>query len=272
MADLLEPEKQAVQDFWERASCGEDLYLAGIRKEDYRAQAGRRYELEPYIERFAAFGEARGRKVLEIGVGLGADHQRFAEAGAILTGIDLSERAVEHARRRLELFELESELFSADAEALPFAENSFDLVYSWGVLHHSPNTPKAVREVYRVLAPGGIARVMIYHKWSLVGYMLWVRYGVLRLRPWTSLKQIYANHLESPGTKAYTVPEARRLFVGFRQVEIETVLTHSDLLESGAGQRHRGFSLALAKRLWPRALLRRVARGHGLFMLITAVK
>jgi ubiquinone/menaquinone biosynthesis C-methylase UbiE len=210
--------------------------------------------------------------VLEIGVGLGADHQLFAQAGARLAGIDLTGRAVEHARRRLALFGLESDLRVADAESLPFAGDSFDLVYSWGVLHHSPDTPRAIDEAWRVLRNGGHARVMIYHKHSLVGYMLWVRYALLAGRPLRSLGDIYSHHLESPGTKAYTVDEARRLFHRFSDVKISTVLTHGDLLESDAGQRHRGWLLSIAKRLWPRALLRSLLPGHGLFMLIDAKK
>jgi hypothetical protein len=113
---------------------------------------------------------------------------------------------------------------------------------------------------------------MIYHTWSLVGYMLWVRYALLGLRPWMSLAAIYARYLESPGTKAYSVAGARRLFGAFSAVEIQTQLTHGDLLESAAGQRHRGAFLSLARRIWPRAALRRFAAGHGLFMLICATK
>lgn len=76
---------------------------------------------------------------------------------------------------------------------------------------------------------------MIYHKHSLVGYMLWLRYGLLTGRPLRPLSDIYANHLESPGTKAYTVDEARTLFRTIAEVRISTVLTHGDLLESNAG-------------------------------------
>ena len=269
---LVRDDKQAVHDFWERAACGEELYLHGVDRQGYVEQARHRYELEPYIEQFAAFQSAQGQRVLEIGVGLGADHQRFAEAGAHLVGIDLTERAVAHARCRLELFGLSSRLEQGDAENLSFEDASFDLVYSWGVIHHSPNTPRAVAEIHRVLKPGGTARMMIYHTWSLVGYMLWVRYALLGLRPWMSLADIYARYLESPGTKAYSVAGARRLFAAFRTVEIQTQLTHGDLLESAAGQRHRGMFLALARRIWPRALLRRFAAGQGLFMLISATK
>ena len=113
---------------------------------------------------------------------------------------------------------------------------------------------------------------MIYHKYALVGYMLWVRYALLTGKPWRSLADIYASHLESPGTKAYTVEEARDLFRRFTGVRISTVLTHGDLLESDAGQRHRGWLLSFAKWFWPRRILRWVLPGHGLFMLIEATK
>jgi ubiquinone/menaquinone biosynthesis C-methylase UbiE len=270
--DTMDSGKRAVQEFWDRAACGEELYLANQQREGYSAQARRRYELEPVIVQFAEFEAAAGQRVLEIGVGLGADHQRYAEAGARLWGIDLTERAVAHTRRRLTLFGLDSALSTGDAEHLPFPADEFDSVYSWGVLHHSPDTPRAVAEVHRVLRPGGVARIMIYHKWSLVGYMLWIRYALLRLRPWMSLRQVYARYLESPGTKAYSVPEARRMFAAFSSVQIHTSLTHGDLLESDAGQRHRSAVLSLARAIWPRQLLRRYAPSHGLFMLIRAVK
>jgi ubiquinone/menaquinone biosynthesis C-methylase UbiE len=268
----MDADKKSVEEFWDKASCGEDLYLQNQRREGYIEHARRRYELETVIEDFAEFGSTAGKKVLEIGVGLGADHLRFAEAGARLSGIDLTARAVEHTRRRLALFSLDSALSIGDAENLGFQSEAFDYVYSWGVLHHSPNTPKAIVEAYRVLRPGGVARIMIYHKWSLVGYMLWIRYALLRLRPWMTLTDVYARYLESPGTKAYSVREAKRLFACFSTVQIRTCLTHGDLLESAAGQRHDGALLSLARRIWPRKLLRKYASSHGLFLLIRAVK
>lgn len=265
-------EKQQVRDFWNEASCGEALLLPQNDQAGYEEQAKARYALEPYILEFARFNETGGQRVLEIGVGLGADHQQFAQAGAELWGIDLTERAIEHTQRRIKAFGLSSNLAVGDAENLEFEDGKFDLVYSWGVLHHSPNTPKAVAEVLRVLKPGGRARIMIYHTWSMVGLMLWLRYALLRLRPWTSMAEIYARYLESPGTKAYSITGARKLFAAFGDVKIQTVLTHGDLLESGAGQRHQGGLLNIARRIWPRPLIRRFFPGAGLFMLIEAVK
>lgn len=87
--------------------------------------------------------------------GLGADHQRFAEAGAVLTGVDLTPHAIEMTRQRFKKLGLKSNLKVGDAECLNFPANSFDIVYSWGVIHHSPDTQKAVNEIFRVLKPGG---------------------------------------------------------------------------------------------------------------------
>jgi SAM-dependent methyltransferase len=275
MKIMFEPgavEKRQVRDFWNEAACGEDLYLRSHDRAGFLAHAKRRYELEPYILDFARFDSWRGKKVLEIGVGLGADHQRFAQAGADLYGLDLTERAVSFTRQRLELFDLTSCLQVGDAENLEFGEGVFDLVYSWGVLHHSPDTKRAVDEVWRVLKFGGAARIMIYNKYSLVGLMLWVRYGLLRFRPFTSLNTIYANYLESPGTKAYSRKEARQLVDKFSNVNIWTVLTHGDLLESDAGQRHQGAYLDLARKIWPCWLIRHLLPRAGLFMLIEAKK
>lgn len=264
--------KKDVHDFWNAASCGEALYLDPAAADKYQQQARIRYELEPYIPGFADFAGSKGRRVLEIGVGLGADHQRFAEAGAVLAGIDLTERAVEHTRGRLASLGLASDITVGDAESLPFPDNSFDIVYSWGVLHHSPDTPRAIAEVLRVLSPGGTARIMIYHTWSMIGFMLWIRYGLLQMRPWRSLASLYAEHLESPGTKAYSIAEAHDLFRSFADVNIRTVLTHGDLLTSDAGQRHRGAFLTMARIIWPRRFIKTLTPWAGLFMLIEARK
>ncbi len=244
--------KRKVYDFWNNSSCGEKLYLKESEKQSYNNQANSRYELEGHmIFPFAKFSEYRGLKVLEIGVGLGADHQKFAESGSELYGIDLTERAVKHTSHRLLVFGLKSKITVGDAELLEFPDDFFDLVYSWGVLHHSPNTEKAISEVLRVLKPRGEAKIMIYHKWSIVGYMLWVRYALMSFKPWMKLENIYSLYLESPGTKAYSILAAKELFSNFNDIEISTPLGHGDLLESNVGQRHKGLSLLFMKFFLP---------------------
>ncbi len=265
--------KDAVRAFWDEASCGEVYAVGDSGRERHERQAVARYQLEPYIFDFAQFADGAGRDVLEIGVGMGADHLQWALASPrSLTGVDLTPRAIEHCRARLDEHGLHSDLRVGDAEALPFAENSFDIVYSWGVLHHSPNTAQAIREVHRVLRPGGEARIMIYHRWAIIGYMLWVRYALLTMRPWRSLTDIYANHLESPGTKAYSFADARELCAMFASVSLSSQLSVGDLMEGAAGQRHGGALLQLARRVWPRGLIKALFPGQGLFLLISARK
>lgn len=264
--------KAALAEFWERESCGE-VYAEGKSRQFFESQAAARYRLEPYIFDFADFPSGRGRDVLEIGVGMGADHLEWARSGPrSLSGIDLTARAVEFTRERLALYGRTSRLQVADAERLPFDDASFDVVYSWGVLHHSPDTPRAIAEVHRVLRPGGVARVMIYHRASIVGFLLWARYALLAGRPWRSLDEVYTEQLESPGTKAYSRADARRLFSMFSSVETSIRLSVGDLMEGAAGQRHRGLALSVARFVWPRAVIRRFAQGLGLFLLIRATK
>ena len=265
--------KNDVRDFWDKESCGE-IYSSGESKEAYYTSHSKaRYDLEPYIFDFAKFNDGHDKDVLEIGIGMGADHVEWAKSKPrSLTGVDLTPRAVEHTEQRLNIFGLSSDVKVADAEALPFADDSFDLVYSWGVLHHSLNTPKAVDEVYRVLRPGGVARVMIYHKYSLIGYMLWVRYGLLTGRFLRSLDDIYFHHLESPGTQAYTIQETWEMFTRFSLIDARAQLSFGDLLQGSVGQRHRGLLLTLARRIWPRELLKKVMKNHGMMLLVEAKK
>ena len=93
--------KDGVKEFWDEASCGEKLLLENTNKIGYLKQSAERYALEPIIESFAEFDKSSGKITLEIGVGLGADHQRYAESGALLSGIDLTNRPVELTRSRL---------------------------------------------------------------------------------------------------------------------------------------------------------------------------
>lgn len=255
--------KEAVQRFWDAGPCG----IGEVRGPTegtaafFEALDARRYTLEPFIGAYARFEAWRGRRVLEIGCGAGGDLARFARAGAIVTGIDLSPRSLALTRRRFELAGLEADLRVADAEALPFPDGSFDLVYSWGVLHHTPDTPRAVREVGRVLVPGGRACVMLYHRRSLFALGAWVRYALLRGRPWESVAAVLAGHVESPGTKAYTVAESRRLFAqaGLADIAGETVLTIWD-----ARLVRRRFLPAWCRRLLPQR--------WGWFLVVRAQK
>ena len=170
--------KERVRAFWQANPCGVKFADAvpGTRH-FYELVEAHRYTKEWHIPIAADFRSSRGLKVLEIGCGLGTDGAQFADAGADYTGVDLTEAAVDLARKRFELFDLPGKLQTADAENLAFEDESFDLVYSHGVLHHTPEIGKAVREIHRILRPGGRAVVMLYHRGS---YNYRVNISVLR--------------------------------------------------------------------------------------------
>ena len=265
--------KEKVRDFWDASSCGEIYAQGDSAREQYRAQAETRFALEPYIIPFADFPSGAGRDVLEIGVGMGADHVEWARAHPrSLSGIDITPRAIAHTQARLQLLGLDSLLEVADAESLPFPDNSFDIVYSWGVLHHSPHTAMAISEVHRVLRPGGTAKIMIYNRRSMVALMLWLRYALLAGKPWRTFGEIYAEHFESPGTQGFTVEETRAMCREFGDVHVEVGLSFGDLLQGEVGQRHRGILLRIAKAIWPRAFIQRFLNRFGTNMYIVAVK
>ena len=258
--------KSEVRDFWNADPCG-SRYLGN--REDFEAHARARSALEPYIQDFAGFLESTGKRVLEIGVGMGADYLEWLKAGAQATGVDLSSASLERAQRRCELAGYAPDLQVSDAEHLPFPDNTFDIVYSYGVMHHSLDTPQCIREALRVLKPGGALRIMIYHHPSLTGFMLWLRYGILRGK---SLRQAVFDHLESPGTKSYRQEEARALLQGFEQTEFELAFSPGDLLLNEPSQRFQSFLYRTIWALYPRRIVRAFGRGLGLFLLIRARK
>jgi SAM-dependent methyltransferase len=133
----------------------------------YQAVERHRYTLEPHILEVVPFDAWRDRDVLEIGCGVATDGIRFARGGARYTGVDQTDAALALARRRFELEERDGRFERASALELPFPDASFDLVYSHGVLHHVPDTEGAIAELRRVLRPGGVALLMLYHRTSL---------------------------------------------------------------------------------------------------------
>lgn len=236
--------KDTVRDFWNEQPCGSKHAQSQSGTPEFFEEVERsRAELEPFIEHYANFEGARGKHVLEIGCGLGTDLVRFARAGATVTGLDLTPRAVELVQRRLELEGLNGEVVTGDAEALPFGDGSFDRVYSWGVLHHTPDARGAVREAVRVLRPGGELCVMLYARHSWVGYGLWTRHALFRARPWRSLADVIAHNMESDGTKAYTKSELRLMFDGVEELSFERVLTPYDVRVGGPIARATGSAL-----------------------------
>lgn len=229
---MEEIRKQRVKDFWDAQTCGSQFsqsekfglaYFEEIEKD--------RYNKEPEILEFADFQSGQGKVVLEVGTGAATDFLQWARHCDQLYGIDLTPQSVEHARRRLELYGLKAnQIVVADAENLPFPNDMFDIVYSWGVIHHSPDTPQALAEIVRVLKKGGQARIMIYNRQSVLAYFFWVKHALLKGRPFKSIAWVLDNYMESKGTKGYTIHEVKKMLES-QQVtinELKTYFTYYD--------------------------------------------
>ena len=200
---------------------------------------------------------------------MGADYLEWLKAGAHATGVDLSSGSLEQARRRCELAGFRPDLQHADAEHLPFPDNTFNVVYSYGVMHHSPDTAQCLREAWRVLKPGGQARIMVYHHPSWTGALLWLRYGLFSGK---SLRQSVFDHLESPGTKTFTQSEVKSMMSEFEDVTMQQVFSPGDLLLNRPSARFQSGLYRMVWKLYPRALVGRLGSGWGLFLLISARK
>jgi SAM-dependent methyltransferase len=286
MSDPNADLKERVRAFWQAHPCGTKFSDAEIgTREFFQRVEAHRYAKEWHIPDAADFASAHGMRVLEIGCGLGTDGAQFAAAGADYTGVDLTEAAVELARKRFQLFDLRGDFRVADAENLDFADESFDLVYAHGVLHHTPDTARAVREIHRVLRANGRAVVMLYHRDSYnyrIGIRVLRRAGAPLLKSESGIKLLHwltgepldslrehaklatastNGHLSSdeflsqstdgagnPLARVYSSSEARELFKDFRQVELRSYFLNKRFMPLVGNLLPRAMESALASR------------------------
>ncbi len=228
---------------------------------------------EGYFGKIFDYKHYVGKQVLEVGCGMGTMAMNWAQHGAIVTAVDLNPVAVEQTRQRFELLNLTGDIRQADGEALPFPDNSFDYAYSWGVLHHTPNTKRAVDELRRILKDGGRCGVMLYHRRSFL-YAYLIRYceGFLHLEN-TFLTPLQLASRYSDGGREegnpYTWPVTKMevrdvLFDRFQDVKVKVLGTDLDhifsLLIPGLG------------RFLPRFIRKAYARRWGWSLWITGEK
>ena len=162
-----------VRGYWNANPCNSRLSQETDRRRYFEEISRKRYQgRDWHVPVVAKFNSFRGKDVLEIGCGIGTDGIEFARNGARYTGVDLTPKSTELAAERFALFGVPGRFEVANAEErLPFADNCFDHVYSFGVIHHSPTPEKIIREVYRVLRPGGTLTVMLYNRSSINYYV-----------------------------------------------------------------------------------------------------
>jgi ubiquinone/menaquinone biosynthesis C-methylase UbiE len=284
-----------VKAFWDANPCQSDLSNREDRREYFQEISRKRYQGRewhiPLIANFDGFAE---KDVLEIGVGMGSDAFEFARAGARYCGIDLTPASIAQAQERFELFNLPGTFKVANAEErIPFDDERFDHVYSWGVIHHSPRTEAMVAEMHRVLRPGGTFTVMLYNRssinyyieimflrrvlrfllypafmpglvsrltgfaeWKLVGHHKRLRQGRVSKEEWVSMN---TDGPDCPLAKVYNKREAAALFGQFRDVRQDVWEFNTD---------HWPF----LRRLIPETLARKIGRLWGWSRVVHGTK
>jgi ubiquinone/menaquinone biosynthesis C-methylase UbiE len=209
-----EVNQDRIRDFWEQ---GPPMGFIG-EKLTYEGKRQFRYSLQDYMHAIFEFEKFAGKKVLDLGCGGGIDSAEFARNGAIVVSADFSQIAMETTRNLLKEANLPAQVIQADATALIFEDNTFDCVYSFGVLHHIPHVEKALAEIKRVLKPGGTVMAMLYHRDSLLyGFSIVYLRGIgeKQLEKLTE-EELLAKYSErkedNPYTRVYTKAEAIDLF------------------------------------------------------------
>jgi len=231
--------KAEVRAFWNQQSCDTQVAQATkFSKEYFEEIETFRYFDQPFIHAFAQFSRYHKKKVLEVGFGAGTDFIQWLRAGAIASGIDLTPEGLDNLTHRIGVYQLPppESIQVADAEKLPFESNRFDLGYSFGVLHHTPNTEVAIQELVRVVRPGVEFKIMLYNRYSVFVFNQWVKNALRRGKPWKSLAWAIWHHVESIGTKAYTRAELKRILsrLPLAHVQVQTFLTSADYLSADA--------------------------------------
>src|SRR5688500_6728963 len=241
MSTLAE-EKLRAREQWGRDPCGAEYereHELGTREFFDSVERHRYTEYAPWMPRLMEFGKFGGKRLLEIGCGMGTDLLQFARGGACCTGVDLTPRSVAITLHGFAVYGADGTFMISDGERLPFRSEMFDVVYSNGVLHHTPDTAGAIREVHRVLRPRGIAKVMLYHCNSLNYWVeIILRRGLLggEFLRGRSAEEImsrvieFSDHDARPLVKVYSRKGARALFSLFKTVTVEVEqLTRAEL-------------------------------------------
>jgi len=228
--------KQRAVEQWTKHPIGAHVtkHSEGSR-EFFEEIADFHYKIEcQWLKPTFKFEQYRGKKVLEVGVGSGIDHLELAKAGAILTGIDITPKSIKLTKKNLELNDYHSNLLVADAENLPFKDNSFNVVYSFGVLHHTLNIQKAMDEIYRVLESKGKAVISLYHKNSLSFWLFVFLYDFILKGKF--LKMSFKDRISAiekggeetkPLVQLFTRKQVKYLFRKFKRVKI--IIRHAGL-------------------------------------------
>jgi ubiquinone/menaquinone biosynthesis C-methylase UbiE len=212
-----------VAEFWNRRPCNiKHSKSEFLSKRYFDEVEEKKYFVEPHIKEFADFGAWKGKRVLEIGCGIGTDSVNFAKNGAELTIVELSEKSLEICKKRFELFGLKANFYTGNAEKLSeiLPSQNFDLVYSFGVLHHTPNPEKAISEINKYITDGEL-RIMLYSKFSYKLFQIMRETNQWDFSKASEIIQKYSEaQIGCPCTYTYTFDEITDLLKSFEVKKI----------------------------------------------------
>lgn len=226
---------EEVRAYWNARPCNirHSCYPVGS-KEYFDEVERRKYFVEPHIPLFAEFNRWKDKKVLEIGCGIGTDTINFARAGAMVTAVDLSDVSLEIARKRAEIFGLQDRITFIHANAEHLSDyvpvEIYDLVYSFGVIHHTPHPENIIREIRKYMGPQSTLKIMVYHRYSWK--VLWILFKYGKGQFW-KLDELIAKYSEAqtgcPVTYTYTRNSVKKLLDSFKitKVMVEHIFPYS---------------------------------------------
>ena len=263
---------EQVRDYWDSRPCNVRHSLKDTGTKEYFDEVeARKYFVEPHIPGFAEFSRWKGKKVLEIGCGIGTDTMNFARAGADVTAVDLSSDSLEIARKRAMVFGFDNiRFYQSNAEELTSVVpmERYDLVYSFGVIHHTPHPHNVIEQIHRYMDSDSIFKIMVYHRnsWKVFGIMMSYGRGAF----W-KLDKLVARHSEAqtgcPVTYTYTKKSVEKLLKGFEI--INTKVDHIFPYKISDYVQYR-YKKVWYFRLLPALVFRWMEQGWGWHLCVTA--
>jgi len=217
-----------VSDYWNARPCNIRHSRQPVGSREYFDEVeARKYFVEPHIPGFADFAQWKGKKVLEIGCGIGTDTISFARHGAQVTAVDLTENSLQVARQRAKVFGLDHQIRFVQANAERLSDSlpleTFDLIYSFGVIHHTPHPEKVLEQLRKYAGPNTMLKVMVYYRWSWK--VLWIVTTYGKCQFW-KLNRLVADYSEAetgcPVTYSYSRSGGRKWLEdhGFRVTDV----------------------------------------------------
>jgi 2-polyprenyl-3-methyl-5-hydroxy-6-metoxy-1,4-benzoquinol methylase len=265
------PAIEDVRRYWNERPCNIRHSCLPVGTQEYFDQVQwRKYFVEPHIPGFAQFERWKGKQVLELGCGIGTDSVNFARAGAQLTVVDLSEKSLQVCRQRFQVYGLEADFHCGDMEQLSsfVPERKYDLIYSFGVIHHTPHPDRVFQQLKKFCSPDTELRVMLYSKWSWKVFWILLKYGRCAFWKHAELVRKYSEaQTGCPVTHDYSFRDIRRLLPGFQTLSVRKEHIFPFVIEKYV--RHE-YEWEWYFRWMPRPLFRWLERRMGWHTLVVA--